>query len=96
MKKTIAAALTLLVFVSVASRIGAQAQSTETARKHLESGIQFYEQGQYKQALNDFEIVVDVVTKAARGQVLITSYSMGDTAVRRGESFTKGTGATIA
>ena len=45
---------------------------------------------------NDLEIVVDVVTKAARGQVLITSYSMGDTAVRRGESFTKGTGATIA
>lgn len=45
---------------------------------------------------NDLEIVVDVVTKAARGQVLITSYSMGDTAVRRGESFVKGTGATIA
>ena len=44
---------------------------------------------------NDLEIVVDVVTKAARGQVLITSYSMGDTAVRRGESFAKGTGATI-
>lgn len=45
---------------------------------------------------NDLEIVVDVVTKAARGQILITSYSMGDTAVRRGESFVKGTGATIA
>ena len=45
---------------------------------------------------NDLEIVVDVVTKAARGQILITSYSMGDTAVRRGESFVKGTGATIS
>jgi len=45
---------------------------------------------------NDFEIVVDVLTKAARGQILITSYSMGDTAVRRGESFVKGTGATIS
>jgi len=45
---------------------------------------------------NDLEIVVDVVTKAARGQILITSYSMGDTAVRRGESFVKGTGATLA
>lgn len=45
---------------------------------------------------NDLEIVVDVLTKAARGQVLITSYSMGDTAVRRGESFVKGTGATIS
>ena len=45
---------------------------------------------------NDLEIVVDVVTKAARGQILITSYSMGDTVVRRGESFVKGTGATIS
>jgi HK97 family phage major capsid protein len=45
---------------------------------------------------NDLEIVVDVVTKAARGQILITSYSMADTAVRRGESFVKGTGALLA
>ncbi len=45
---------------------------------------------------NDLEVVVDVLTKAARGQILITSYSMGDTAVRRGESFVKGTGATIS
>jgi len=45
---------------------------------------------------NDLEIVVDVVTKAARGQILITSYSMGDTVVRRGESFVKGTGATLS
>ncbi len=45
---------------------------------------------------NDLEIVVDVVTKAARGQILVTSYSMADTAVRRGESFVKGTGATLS
>lgn len=45
---------------------------------------------------NDLEIVVDVVTKAARGQILITSYSMADTAVRRGESFVKGAGATLS
>ena len=45
---------------------------------------------------NDLEIVVDVVTKAARGQILITSYSMADTAVRRGESFVKGTGALLS
>jgi len=45
---------------------------------------------------NDLEIVVDVVTKAARGQILITSYSLGDTVGRRGEAFVKGTGATIS
>jgi hypothetical protein len=45
---------------------------------------------------NNLEIVVDVLTKAARGQILITSYSMGDVAVRRGESFLKGTGATLS
>lgn len=45
---------------------------------------------------NDLELVVDVVTLADKGQVKITSYSMGDSAVRRGPSFCKGTGATIA
>lgn len=44
---------------------------------------------------NDLEIVVDPYTKAARAQILITSYSMGDVALRHGESFCKGTGATI-
>lgn len=35
-----------------------QGASEELARQHLESGIQFYEQGRYKQALNDFQIIV--------------------------------------
>jgi HK97 family phage major capsid protein len=45
---------------------------------------------------NELEIVVDVVTKAAYGQIVITSYAMADTAVLRGDSFVKGTGAVIA
>jgi len=45
---------------------------------------------------NDLEIVVDVVTKAKRGQIVITSYSMADIALRRGQSFVKATGAKIA
>jgi HK97 family phage major capsid protein len=45
---------------------------------------------------NDLEIIVDVVTKAGYGQVVITSYSMADTAILRPVSFVKGTGATIA
>ncbi len=44
---------------------------------------------------NDLEIVVDVVTRAGYGQILVTSYSMADVAVLRGESFVKGTGALI-
>jgi TolA-binding protein len=36
----------------------AQGASTELARQHLESGTQFYEQGRYNQALNDFQIIV--------------------------------------
>lgn len=45
---------------------------------------------------NDLEIVVDVVTLAARGQIKLVSYAMADTAVRRGPSFCKGTGAKTA
>jgi HK97 family phage major capsid protein len=45
---------------------------------------------------NELEIVVDVVTKAARGQIVITSYAMADVAVLRGDSFVKGTGAVIS
>lgn len=36
----------------------AQTQSNELARQHLESGIQFYNQQKYRQALNDFNIIV--------------------------------------
>jgi TolA-binding protein len=33
-------------------------QPSDLARQHLESGIQFYEQQRYNQALNDFQIIV--------------------------------------
>lgn len=45
---------------------------------------------------NDLELVVDPYTRKSEGQIEITSYSMGDTAFRRGESFIKGTGAKLA
>jgi HK97 family phage major capsid protein len=44
---------------------------------------------------NALELVVDPYTKADFGQLLITSYSMGDVALKRPASFVKGTGATI-
>jgi len=40
------------------SSVLAQGPPTDLARQHLESGIQFYEQGRYKQAINDFQIIV--------------------------------------
>ena len=43
--------------VLLARLASAQGPPTELARQHLESGIQFYEQGRYKQALNDFRII---------------------------------------
>lgn len=46
-----------LVAGSSSSSLHAQAPS-ELARQHLESGIQFYEQGRYNQALNDFQAIV--------------------------------------
>ena len=46
------------LFVLVAGGVFAQGVPTELARQHLESGNQFYEQGRYKQALNDFQIIV--------------------------------------
>lgn len=43
------------VAVSIAA---AQGGSSDIARQHLESGLQFYNQERYKQALNDFQIIV--------------------------------------
>ncbi len=63
MKITVAAVVPLLALVPMGFApllTATQAPSSDTARKHLESGIQFYEQGRYKQALNDFEIVVSM------------------------------------
>jgi TolA-binding protein len=48
--------------IAVASSAAAGAASAQApsdlARQHLESGIQFYEQQRYNQALNDFQIIV--------------------------------------
>ena len=45
---------------------------------------------------NALELVVDIYTRASKGQVVITSYGMGDIIIRRGPSFCKATGAKIA
>lgn len=42
----------------IATTAFAQGPPTDLARQHLESGTQFYAQGRYKQALNDFQIIV--------------------------------------
>ena len=42
----------------IATTAVAQGPPTDLARQHLESGTQFYEEGRYKQALNDFQIIV--------------------------------------
>lgn len=47
----------VVLFVMLCSALSAQGPPTELARQHLESGIQFYEQGRYKQALNDFQVI---------------------------------------
>jgi TolA-binding protein len=60
MKKITAAATMLAVLLGTTLSLQAQTQSSDTARKHLESGIQFFEQGMFKQGLNDFEIVVSM------------------------------------
>lgn len=44
---------------------------------------------------NDLELVLDPLTQATSGQIVITSFSMADTALLRPQSFVKGTGATI-
>jgi outer membrane protein assembly factor BamD (BamD/ComL family) len=48
---------TALAVCGVTPAVGAQ-RSSELARQHLESGIQFYNQQRYQQALNDFQIIV--------------------------------------
>lgn len=46
------------VFLFSTTAVFGQGASTELARQHLESGTQFYEQGRFNQALNDFQIIV--------------------------------------
>jgi len=60
MTKVIAVAVFLIASLGAQLSEQAQTSSSETARKHLESGNQFYEQGRYKQALNDFAIVISM------------------------------------
>ena len=57
MRGTRSVRIGLLVLVAGAKALWAQAPS-ELARQHLESGLQFYEQQRYNQALNDFQIIV--------------------------------------
>ncbi len=55
--KIMGGAAALVTLFAGASGASAQAPS-DLARQHLESGIQFYEQQRYNQALNDFQIIV--------------------------------------
>jgi HK97 family phage major capsid protein len=45
---------------------------------------------------NDLELIVDPYKYADKGQLVVTSFAMADTGVRRGASFVKGTGAKLA
>jgi len=44
--------------ITLAASISQGQAPSDLARQHLESGIQFYEQQRYNQALNDFQIIV--------------------------------------
>ncbi len=64
--RTTTISLVFLLVMSVSLPFaGAQADPTEMARRHLESGYQFYNQGRYKQALNDFQIIVTSMADTA-------------------------------
>ncbi len=52
------AGLVLLGWSGAVSAAPVQDGPSDIARKHLESGLQFYNQERYKQALNDFQIIV--------------------------------------
>ena len=48
----------LLGWIGGVSAASAQTRPSDIARQHLESGLQFYNQERYDQALNDFQIIV--------------------------------------
>ena len=50
--------LGLLGWMGAVSAASGQGEPSDIARQHLESGRQFYDQERYKQALNDFQIIV--------------------------------------
>ena len=49
--------------IAISSVFSQQGQSSRLAQQHLESGLQFYNQGQYKQALNDFQIIISSMSE---------------------------------
>lgn len=57
-QRIVVSALGAGVLFFLASAGAAQGPPSDLARQHLQSGIQFYEQGRYNQALNDFQIIV--------------------------------------
>jgi len=50
--------LLLALALALSRPASGQTGSNELARQHLESGLQFYNQQKYRQALNDFNIIV--------------------------------------
>ncbi len=58
MRMNYIAGLVLLGWIAADSAASAQGGPSDIARQHLESGRQFYNQERYKQALNDFKIIV--------------------------------------
>jgi len=58
MRMNYIAGLVLLGWIAADSAASAQGEPSDIARQHLESGLQFYNQERYKQALNDFQIIV--------------------------------------
>ncbi len=50
--------LVLFGWIAADSAASAQGGPSDIARQHLESGLQFYNQERYKQALKDFQIIV--------------------------------------
>ena len=58
MRMNYIAGFVLISWLGAVSSASAQGGSSYIARQHLESGLQFYDQERYKQALNDFKIIV--------------------------------------
>lgn len=88
---------TLQEGVMLGYRAGATNQISKTLEAAAKHGVIFGNWNDLMVGLwgNDLELVVDPYTRKTYGQIEITSYSMGDTALRRPASFCKATGATI-
>jgi HK97 family phage major capsid protein len=81
---------------------GYQAHATKQVRKNLgagsdEHGLFFGDWSQVQWGFwGALEFIVDIVTQAAKGQIIITTFQMFDEALLRPEAFAIGTGAKIA